>query len=123
MWLCFPGFIAASFTVLVPDLLCQKLPSESVDGVIVFAVELVAAHSNTHFVLTLFRQKNRTGFIKALSENAPVLTAGFHVSEKVMRRLFVSRMANWPRFHSTVKKCLSARTVDLLDLSVKISPL
>lgn len=117
------GFIAASSTVLVHDLLCRKLPSESVDGVIVFAADRVAANSNTHFVLTLFRQQNRSGFIKALSENAPALTAGFHVAEKVMRRLFVSRMANWPRFHSTVKKCLSARTVDLLDLSVKLSPL
>lgn len=115
------GFVVASATVLVHDLLCRKIPAEDVDGIVVFAADRVKPNSNTHFALTLFRSQNRTAFIKALSENAPGLTLGFHHAEKVMRTLFVSRLANWPRFRKDVKKSLARRTPDVVDLSVPLS--
>jgi DNA excision repair protein ERCC-4 len=116
------GFVIASSTVLVHDLLMRNLPTDSVDGLVVFAADRVRSSSNTHFALTLFRMHNRVAFIKALSENAPALTLGFHHAEKVMRTLFVSRLSNWPRFHTKVKSSLSRRTPDLIDLSVPLAP-
>jgi DNA excision repair protein ERCC-4 len=115
------GFVAASATVLVHDLLCRKIPAADVDGIVVFAADRVRPNSNTHFVLTLFRSQNRTAFVKAVSENAPGLTLGFHHAEKVMRTLFVSRLSNWPRFRKEVKQSLSRRTPDVIDLSVPLS--
>lgn len=115
------GFIVASATVLVHDLLCRKIPAEEVDGIVVFAADRVRPNSNNHFVLTLFRSQNRVAWIKALSENAPGLTLGFHHAEKVMRTLFVSRLANWPRFRKDVKLSLARRTPDVVDLSVPLS--
>lgn len=115
------GFVVASSTVLVHDLLCRKIPAENVDGIVVFAADRVKPNSNNHFVLTLFRAQNRIAWIKALSENAPGLTVGFHHAEKVMRTLFVSRLANWPRFRKDVKLSLARRTPDVVDLSVPLS--
>lgn len=115
------GFIIVSDTVVVHDLLCRKLPVDSVDGIVVFAADRVKPNSNTHFALTLFRKQNRVAFVKALSENAPALTMGFHHAEKVMRTLFVSRLSNWPRFHKSVKSSFARRTPDVVDLSIPLS--
>jgi DNA excision repair protein ERCC-4 len=115
------GFVIASDSVLVNDLLCRKVPADKVDGVVVFAADRVRPHSNTHFALTLFRAQNRVAFIKALSENAPGLTVGFHHAEKVMRTLLVSRLSSWPRFHKVVKDSFARRTPSVVQLSVALS--
>lgn len=115
------GFVIASDNILVHDLLCRNLPVEDVDGIIVFAADRVQENSNTHFALTLFRRRNKLAFIKAVSENAALLTAGFHRVEKLMRTLFVCRLSNWPRFHKSVKDAFAQRTPDIVDLSIPLS--
>lgn len=116
------GFIVVSSTVLVHDLLLRNIPSELVDGIVVFAADRIKPNSNIHFALTVFREQNKKAFVKAFSENAPALACGFHNAEKTMRSLFVSRLSLWPRFHDSVKNSLSRRAPDLVDLRVPLSP-
>lgn len=116
------GFIIVSATVLVHDLLLRNIPTDIVDGIVVFAADRVTPSSNTHFALSIFREQNKIAFIKAFSENAPGLAAGFHNVERIMQSVFVSRLNLWPRFHAFVKHSLSRRTPDLVDLSVPLAP-
>lgn len=50
------------------------------------------------FILRLFRQKNKTGFIKAFTDKATALSSGFCQVERVMRNLFVKKLLLWPRY-------------------------
>ena len=50
----------------------------------------------------MYRQKNRTGFIKAFSCSPLSFTTGFCQVERVMRGLFVRNLYLWPRFHKDV---------------------
>lgn len=50
------------------------------------------------FVLRLFRQKNKSGFIKAFTDKATAFCSGFCQVERVMRNLFVKKLFLWPRW-------------------------
>lgn len=50
------------------------------------------------FILRLFRQKNKTGFIKAFTDKATSFSSGFCQVERVMRNLFVKKLYLWPRY-------------------------
>lgn len=49
------------------------------------------------FILRLFRQKNKAGFIKAFTDKATAFSSGFCQVERVMRNLFVKKLYLWPR--------------------------
>ncbi|CAN8072990.1 unnamed protein product [Agarophyton chilense] len=117
-----PGFVILTSNVLVHDLLHGTLPTENVEGLLIFDADRIREQSNEHFALTLFRTKNKKAFIKAFAENATALTRGFHAVEKLMRLLYVSNLSLWPRFHHDVKSSMSVHVPDLVDLSVRISP-
>lgn len=50
------------------------------------------------FILRLYRQKNKTGFIKAFTDKATSFSSGFCQVERVMRNLFVKKLFLWPRY-------------------------
>lgn len=114
------GFLIASSTVLVHDLLHATLPPTAISGIAIYAAETLRPNSNDDFVLKLFRAGNPSGFINAFSQNAPALARGFHPAEKLMRSLYIARLSLWPRFHVSVKAALAAHPPDLVDLSVSL---
>lgn len=115
------GFVVVTSAILVHDLLHNTLPVDRVRGIVILAADQVKERSNDHFALSLFRARNRIAFIKAFSENATALARGFHTVEKLMRLLYVSRLALWPRFHQSVRRTLRAHSPDLVDLVVQPS--
>ena len=90
------------------DLLCDRVPVEHAAGVVVANAHRVTENSNVAFILRLFRQRNRDGFVKALTEDAPAVTKGFAKVEQLMRSLYVRRLLLWPRFHQSVSGALEA---------------
>ena len=74
--------------------------------------------SNEAFVLRLFRQRNRTGFVKAITEQPETLQSGFAKVERVMKALFVTRLWLWPRFHNSVKRSLDSPALDLIEFRI-----
>jgi len=65
------------------------------------------------FILRLYRQKNKDGFIKAFTDNPVSLVGGYSKMEKVMKNLFVGKIFLWPRFHTDVIACLDKHKVFL----------
>ncbi|XP_038066570.1 DNA repair endonuclease XPF-like [Patiria miniata] len=74
------------------------------------------------FILRLYRQKNKTGFIKALSDQPQSFAAGFCQLERVMRNLFVRKLFLWPRFHASVTDFMDAHKPDVVEIQLKLSP-
>lgn len=109
--------------ILLLDLLTDRCPAHLVTGVIIQRAHVVVDSAQEAFILRLFRQKSKSGFIKAVSSNAVAFTAGFSHVERVMRSLFVRRLLLWPRFHSQIRDSLSATaTPDVVELHVQLTP-
>ncbi|KAF5287071.1 hypothetical protein FQA39_LY16056 [Lamprigera yunnana] len=107
--------------ILVVDLLKQRIPIEHVTGIVVLRAHTVLESGQEAFALRLYRQKNKTGFVKGFSNSVQNFTVGFGHVERVMRALFVKELYIWPRFHSMVTQNLKEREPQVIELQIPIS--
>ncbi|XP_059046563.1 DNA repair endonuclease XPF isoform X2 [Achroia grisella] len=115
------GVHFVSTRILVVDLLKNRVPVSHVSGIIVLRAHTVLESCQEAFALRLYRQNNKTGFIKAFSNSPISFTFGYHQVEKVMRALFVTELFLWPRFHGTIIKCLKSRQAQVVELHVNLT--
>ena len=116
------GVLLVTARILVVDMLCERLPTGLVTGVIVANAHRVTATSNVAFALRMYRQRTRAGSIRALSDDAAPLLRGYSRIERLLSTLFVRRLLLWPRFRAEVAACLSAAPPEVEELSVPLSP-
>jgi len=81
------GVLLVTARILVVDMLCERLPTGCVDGVLVANAHRVSESSNVAFALRMFRQRRRTGFVRALSDEPGAIMRGFGRVERVRGRL------------------------------------
>jgi DNA excision repair protein ERCC-4 len=74
------------------------------------------------FVIRVFRERNREGFIKAFSENPEQLQNGFGKLERLMKMLFIRKLYLWPRFRREVDTQLDRNQPDVIELSLPLTP-
>ncbi|XP_073949397.1 DNA repair endonuclease XPF mei-9 [Choristoneura fumiferana] len=110
-----------STRILVVDLLKNRVPVTNITGIIVLRAHTVLESCQEAFALRLYRQNNKTGFIKAFSNSPISFTFGYHQVEKVMRAVFVTELFLWPRFHGTIIKCLKNRQAEVVELHVPLT--
>ncbi|CAH2108223.1 unnamed protein product [Euphydryas editha] len=115
------GVYFVSTRILVVDLLKNRVPVSHITGIIVLRAHTVLESCQEAFVLRLFRQKNKTGFIKAFSNSPISFTFGYHQVEKVMRSLFVTELYLWPRFHGAIIKSLKSRQAEVIEIHVPLT--
>ena len=74
------------------------------------------------FILKLFRERNRLGFIKAFSEDPEQLHSGFGKVERLMRVLFVKKLYLWPRFRMEIVQALSrSKEPEVVELATSLT--
>ena len=136
------GCIAITSRILAVDLLTHRTPTPTISGLLVWDAHRVSETSSEAFILRLFRQENKVGFIKGVSDSPESFGGGFFKVEKVrhnrwqhrnsdtnwtagqvMKSLFVPKLFLWPRFHIKVNSALSADEVRISLDSCKISKL
>ncbi|KEZ39337.1 DNA repair protein rad16 [Scedosporium apiospermum] len=117
------GIFSITSRILVVDLLTGLLVPESVTGVIVLHADKVVATSLEAFILRIYRQKNKAGFLKAFSDNPDPFATGFSPLATMMRNLFLRKASLWPRFHVTVAQSLEARKkkAEVIELEVPMT--
>ena len=82
----------------------------------------VIATSVEAFIIRIYRQRNKVGFLKAFSENPEPFTTGFSPLATMMRNLFLRKPTLWPRFHLTVAKSLEGRKkAEVIELEVPMT--
>ncbi|XP_022100212.1 DNA repair endonuclease XPF-like [Acanthaster planci] len=116
------GVLFVTSRILVVDMLTDRLPIDLVTGVLVFKAHKIIESCQEAFILRLYRQKNKTGFIKALSDQPQSFAAGLCQLERVMRNLFVRKLFLWPRFHASVTDYMDAHKPDVVEIQLKLSP-
>ncbi|XP_023175651.2 DNA repair endonuclease XPF [Drosophila hydei] len=115
------GIQFISTRILVVDLLKQRIPIELITGIIVMRAHSIIESCQEAFALRLYRQRNKTGFIKAFSCSPEAFTIGYSHIERTMRNLFVKQLYIWPRFHATVRAALHPWQAQTIELHVPLS--
>ena len=115
------GVLFMSGRILVVDLLKNRVPLKLVTGILVYRAHNILNSYQEAFALRLYRQSNKTGFIKAFTNSALAFTVGFAQVERIMKALFVKKLYLWPRFHTLVNSSLGKHKPDVIELHVKIT--
>ncbi|KAI8825717.1 uncharacterized protein EV422DRAFT_563548 [Fimicolochytrium jonesii] len=115
------GVLSVTSRILIVDMLNKVVPFDKVLGIIVNHAHRVTDTSTEAFILRLFRDDNKEGFIKALSDEPEAFTHGFWKLERSMKTLFQRHVFLWPRFHMTVTEDINRGNVQLHECKVKLT--
>ncbi|KAI9675269.1 MAG: hypothetical protein M1817_001171 [Caeruleum heppii] len=132
------GVFSITSQILIVDLLSTLLNPETITGVVVLHADRQVAHhlartfqlmvsrvtatSLEAFILRIYRQRNKVGFLKAFSDNPEPFTSGFSPLATMMRNLFLRKASLWPRFHVSIAKSLEGRKkAEVIELEVPMT--
>ncbi|KAI9731190.1 MAG: hypothetical protein M1834_005383 [Cirrosporium novae-zelandiae] len=116
------GIMSITSRILVVDLLSKLLDPAMITGMIVLHSERIVATSSEAFIIRVYRQANKTGFLKAFSDSPEPFTVGFAPLATRMRNLFLRTPSLWPRFQATVAKSLEGRKkAEVIELEVPLT--
>ncbi|XP_014560316.1 hypothetical protein COCVIDRAFT_34537 [Bipolaris victoriae FI3] len=116
------GIFSITSRILIVDFLSGLLNPETVTGVVVLHAERVVATSLEAFILRIYRQKNKIGFLKAFSDTPEPFTTGFSPLTNMMKNLFLTKPALYPRFHVAVANSLEGRKkAEVIELEVPMT--
>jgi DNA excision repair protein ERCC-4 len=116
------GIFSITSRILVVDFLSSLLDPTIVTGMIVLHADRVAATSLEAFIVRIYRQKNKNGFLKAFSDQPQPFTVGFQPLTTILRNLFLRKPILYPRFHVTVAKSLEGkRKAEVIELEVPMT--
>lgn len=116
------GVLFVTSRILVVDFLTDRIPAHLISGILVYRAHKIIESCQEAFILRLFRQKNKTGFIKAFTDKATAFSSGFCQVERVMRNLFVKKLYLWPRFQASVNSTLERHKPEVVELHVSLTP-
>ncbi|XP_072312281.1 DNA repair endonuclease XPF [Eucyclogobius newberryi] len=116
------GVLFVTSRILVVDFLTDRIPAHLISGILVYRAHKIIESCQEAFILRLFRQKNKGGFIKAFTDKATSFSTGFCQVERVMRNLFVKKLFLWPRFQASVNSALERHKPDVVELHVSLTP-
>lgn len=116
------GIFSITSRILIVDFLSGLLNPETVTGIVVLHAEKVVATSLEAFILRIYRQKNKVGFLKAFSDTPEPFTYGYSPLSNMMKNLFIKKAALYPRFHVSVAKSLEGRKkAEVIELEVPMT--
>ena len=116
------GVLFVTTRILVVDMLTERIPMQLITGILVARAHQTAESCQEAFILRMYRQKNKTGFIKAFSASPVSFTTGFCQVERVMRGLFVRNLYLWPRFHTDVVATIKQTTQpEVIELHINMT--
>ncbi|KAK7047730.1 DNA repair endonuclease XPF [Halocaridina rubra] len=115
------GVLFVTSRILVMDMLMERIPIELITGIVVWKAHKILESCQEAFILRLYRQKNKTGFVKGLTSSPVSFTAGFCHVERVMRNLFVKKLYLWPRFHMDIAAYLEKCKPEVIELHLQMT--
>jgi DNA excision repair protein ERCC-4 len=116
------GVVSVTSRILIVDLLSKLLDPETVTGLVVLHAERVIATSSEAFIVRIFRQFNKIGFLKAFSDSPEPLASSYAPLATMMRNLFLRKPSLWPRFHVSIAQSLEGkRKADVIELEVPMT--
>ena len=111
------------FRILTVDLLTDRIPIDLISGMLIYRAHRITESSPESFIMRLYRDKNKTGFIKAFSDSSLDFSRGYNQLECVMKNLFLRHVHLYPRFQVTVRSTFDNCSPDVIELQIPLSTL
>ncbi|KAF2722216.1 DNA repair protein [Polychaeton citri CBS 116435] len=116
------GIFSVTSRILIVDLLSGLLDASTVTGMLVLHADRIVSTSLEAFIVRIYRQKNKSGFLKAFSDQPEPFTAGFQPLMTILRNLFLRKPVLYPRFQVSVAKSLEGkRKAEVIELEVPMT--
>lgn len=111
------GCFSVTSRILIVDLLLERIPMNLISGFLISNAHDITDTCTDAFILNLFREKNKSGFIRALTDSPSDFFTGIiticyfcnfkgNKMERLLKTLFVKNVYLWPRFHLKVLSSL-----------------
>ncbi|KAG6896227.1 hypothetical protein C0992_009622 [Termitomyces sp. T32_za158] len=110
------GLISVTSRILVVDMLQSDIPTHLISGIIILHAEKVTALALEAFIVRLYREKNKNGFLKAFTDEPEHITSGLSPLKNIMKELQLRTVHIYPRFQEAVKRSLERRRADVVEL-------
>ncbi|GMH40938.1 hypothetical protein BSKO_08842 [Bryopsis sp. KO-2023] len=108
--------------IFVVDLLSARAKPDAVKGIVVLNAHRVKDVSGEGFAVKIYRAGNKTGFIRAFSDQPTNLSGGFGKVEKLMKALHIRKLSLWPRFQSSVRDDLEKVPIEVVEICQGLTP-
>lgn len=114
------GIISVTSRILIVDLLSGIVHPKNITGLLILHAEKLHSLSIESFVVEIYRNSNKWGFIKAITDSADSMISEFAPLAKKMKDLMLKRTLLWPRFHADISSCLNT-TSNTKVIEIKVS--
>ncbi|KAJ6562354.1 hypothetical protein B0H19DRAFT_1144218 [Mycena capillaripes] len=115
------GLFSVTSRILVVDMLQGDIPTDRIAGMLVLHAERMTPLALEAFIVRLYREKNKTGFLKAFTDQPEQITSGMSPLKNIMKELQLRTVHIYPRFQEDIKKSLERRRADVIELSQNLS--
>jgi len=116
------GIFSITSRILIVDFLSGLLNPATVTGLVALHAERISTTSLEAFIIRIYRQKNKKGFLKAFSDQPEPFATGFQPLTGILKNLFLRKPMLFPRFHVTVAKSLEGRRkAEVIELEVPMT--
>ncbi|KAI5291160.1 hypothetical protein KEM52_000240 [Ascosphaera acerosa] len=116
------GVLSITSRILVVDLLSKILDPATITGLVVLHAEKATPEALEAFVVRVYRQFNKDGFLKAFSDVPETFTIGFNPLASRLSTLFLRKVSLWPRFQVSVAESLEGRRkAEVIELEVPMT--
>ncbi len=102
-------------------MLTDRIPIDLISGLLIYRAHRITDSSPESFIIRLYRDKNKTGFIKGFSDSALDFTRGYNQLELVMKNLFLRYVYLYPRFQMTIRSTFEHCSPDVIELQVPLT--
>ncbi|OSD00090.1 hypothetical protein PYCCODRAFT_1371782 [Trametes coccinea BRFM310] len=110
------GLISITSQIFTVDMLTSDIPTHLITGILILHAEKVTPTSAEAFIVRLYREKNKNGFLKAFSDQPEHITSGMSPLRTIMKELQLRTVHIYPRFHAEIKESLDRKTPDIVEL-------
>ncbi|BGP43109.1 DNA repair protein RAD16 [Rhodotorula kratochvilovae] len=110
------GLFSVTSRILIVDMLKGRIPTSLITGMVVLHAEEVKPTSQEAFVVRLYRDNNKVGFLKAFSDRPETFSFGFAPLQTTLMQLKLRDVVILPRFHDEVDADLQKRKADVVEI-------
>ncbi|KAF7683044.1 DNA repair endonuclease XPF [Astathelohania contejeani] len=112
------GVFLVSSRIFILDLINKNIEIEKITGIMVGNAERATDHIS--FILGIYRQYNRDGFIKAYSDNPTTIYSNSMTPlNRLSDLLKIRKIFTYPRFHQTVINSLE-KEIQFIEIKFKL---
>lgn len=109
--------------ILLMDMLSKKLDVQLIQGMMICNAHNYHEVSMEAFIVRLYRQVNKTGFIYAFSDESDHLSREYGSMTRLLKYMYLRKIYSYPRNIPLISNILNSKQPNLMEYSLQLTPL